>query len=423
MFNRKWAQKEKLKRKHKKWNKKTKAFAIGILTVLAAIPYIYQNCTDAKTVINDIKRPDYQETAKELQLQVSLGDQQMDTTVMVNPRVYTAEQIAGIFEEISKSLESIMLGENSAPDNITEDVVFCQSVGDYPVTIQWLSDNYDVIDAEGIVHNTLFEETDSEIVVLTAILQYETYSAEYIYEVTVKPCDLTKLNCQKKISEKIQNADNDSKEEEYLALPNKINGTSIVYRNKADWNQVIIIIMLGGAAIIAVIFGEQNNRKKALEKRKKQLKNDYAEMVTKITLLVGAGMTMRRAWERIAEDYQFKLLHGHTKKKIVYEEMTESVNQLKAGVSEQLVYQEFGNRCDERLYMKFSSLLTQNLKKGSRELIAMLELETKEAFEERKNIAKRYGEEAGTKLLAPMIMMLFVVMVIVIVPALMNFSV
>ena len=72
--------------------------------------------------------------------------------------------------------------------------------------------------------------------------------------------------------------------------------------------------------------------------------------------------------------------------------------------------------------MKFSSLLAQNLKKGSRELLSMLEIETKEAFEERKNQAKRYGEEAGTKLLIPMIMILLVVMIVIMYPALVNFN-
>ena len=53
---------------------------------------------------------------------------------------------------------------------------------------------------------------------------------------------------------------------------------------------------------------------------------------------------------------------------------------------------------------------------------SMLKIETQDAFEERKNQAKRYGEEAGTKLLIPMIMILLVVMVIIMYPALVNFN-
>ena len=47
--------------------------------------------------------------------------------------------------------------------------------------------------------------------------------------------------------------------------------------------------------------------------------------------------------------------------------------------------------------------------------------EAKEAMEERRQLAKKMGEEAGTKLLFPMILMLLVVLVILIVPAMMSF--
>ncbi len=51
-----------------------------------------------------------------------------------------------------------------------------------------------------------------------------------------------------------------------------------------------------------------------------------------------------------------------------------------------------------------------------------LENETKIAFEERKQQAKRLGEEAQTKLLFPMILMLTVVMIIIMIPAYMSFG-
>jgi len=46
-----------------------------------------------------------------------------------------------------------------------------------------------------------------------------------------------------------------------------------------------------------------------------------------------------------------------------------------------------------------------------------------QAFEERKAQAKRLGEEAGTKLLLPMFLMLAVVLVIVIVPAFLTLQI
>ena len=73
-----------------------------------------------------------------------------------------------------------------------------------------------------------------------------------------------------------------------------------------------------------------------------------------------------------------------------------------------------------RPYLKLSSLLEQNRKTGLKNLRQMLDDDVADAFEERKNLAKKQGEEAGTKLLLPMFMLLAIVMVIVVVPAFMS---
>ena len=44
------------------------------------------------------------------------------------------------------------------------------------------------------------------------------------------------------------------------------------------------------------------------------------------------------------------------------------------------------------------------------------------AWEQRKTMARRLGEEAGTKLLVPLFLMLGIVMVIIMVPAMMSMT-
>ena len=53
----------------------------------------------------------------------------------------------------------------------------------------------------------------------------------------------------------------------------------------------------------------------------------------------------------------------------------------------------------------------------------MLEKESSLAFEERKIIAKKMGEEAGTKLLMPLVVIMAVVIAIVVFPAILDFNV
>ena len=68
------------------------------------------------------------------------------------------------------------------------------------------------------------------------------------------------------------------------------------------------------------------------------------------------------------------------------------------------------------------TLLEQSVRKGGSGLSEALLQEEIVAFEERKNLARRYGEEAGTKLLGPMVVLLLVVMSMVLLPAFMSFG-
>lgn len=77
----------------------------------------------------------------------------------------------------------------------------------------------------------------------------------------------------------------------------------------------------------------------------------------------------------------------------------------------------YGIRCNLSEYRKFGMMLSQNLRKGTRGLTELLEREAEDAFEQRKNLAKKAGEEAGTKLMIPLFLMLIIVFAIVIVPA------
>ena len=96
---------------------------------------------------------------------------------------------------------------------------------------------------------------------------------------------------------------------------------------------------------------------------------------------------------------------------------------MKSGIPEAECYERFGSRCGLQLYLKFGSLLSQNLKKGTKGLRDVLYTESAVAFENRKREARKKGEEAGTKLLVPMFMMLGDVLLIVVVPAFLSMRV
>ena len=145
---------------------------------------------------------------------------------------------------------------------------------------------------------------------------------------------------------------------------------------------------------------------------------DYPEIVNKLSLYMGAGMTIRNAFVKMGEDYK---KNRKERRRYVYEEILITCNELQSGRSESDAYDHFGRRCQVSVYMKLCTLLSQNIRKGSNDLLHMLRQEADNAFAERKNLAKKLGEEAGTKLLLPMMMMLCIVMVLIMIPAYFSF--
>ena len=153
-------------------------------------------------------------------------------------------------------------------------------------------------------------------------------------------------------------------------------------------------------------------------KRKRQMEIDYPNIIRQMTLLLGSGMTIRGAWEYIIKDYEVKRKQEFH---FAYEEMRIALHELELGVSEEIAYEKFGKRCKMLLYLKFSTILVQNLKKGSRSILPLLQQEAITSSNEQRELAKRLGEEAGTKLLAPMMILLILVLFLVLVPAFTSF--
>ena len=97
--------------------------------------------------------------------------------------------------------------------------------------------------------------------------------------------------------------------------------------------------------------------------------------------------------------------------------MVYTCRELLSGVSEGAAYEHFGRRTGLQEYIRLSTLLMQNLKRGNGTLLERLQEETQKANEERLQQGRKLGEEAGTKLLVPMVLLLAVVMIVLMIPA------
>ena len=145
---------------------------------------------------------------------------------------------------------------------------------------------------------------------------------------------------------------------------------------------------------------------------------EYPRLINKFTLFYNCGMPIKKIWFKICSDYE----NEACEKNPLYEEMIITRNSIADGKSEIEAYEDFARRINLRSYQVFSNLLIQAIVMGKKEFSNSLMIECNDAFSERKNKAKRMFEEAGTKLLVPMFMMLFVVVIIIMFPAFGSFS-
>ena len=148
---------------------------------------------------------------------------------------------------------------------------------------------------------------------------------------------------------------------------------------------------------------------------------EYPAFVSKLTILMGSGMTLFMAWKKIAESYVSRRENEKMPEHPLYEEICVTCREVESGMGEQHAYERFAERIGLQSYRKLCSILTQNMRKGTAGLLLLLEKECQQAFEERKNIAKKYGEEAGTKLLFPMMLMFGIIVAVIMIPAMMTF--
>lgn len=344
------------------------------------------------------------------------GAQEEVIDYLIQERKYTKEEAAVLYDEVLKQLPPIILGENESLEDVRHDLNLITSLDGYPFEIGWESSAYSLVSTDGMVDNK--DLTEGEIVTLTAHFRYEEWEFEHQLYVQINPVVYTAEEAlRNRMDELIREQEEHTKNGEAMILPEQVDMHPVIWREIIeDGSGYFLVLVLLAAGVLC--WGYKRDLDQKLELRKRELLLDYPEIVNKLALYMGAGMTIRNAFLKMGEDYKKQQKH---KKRYVYEEILIACYELQGGRSETEAYDHFGRRCQVQAYLKLSALLSQNLRKGSNDLLQMLRQEADNAFAQRKGLAKKLGEEAGTKLLLPMMMMLCIVMVIIIIPAYFSF--
>lgn len=169
-----------------------------------------------------------------------------------------------------------------------------------------------------------------------------------------------------------------------------------------------LIVGLVFAGLAYYYFGTVTAKK--ILKRSEELLHDFSEVVSKLALLTNAGMILREAWQEVA----------YGGEGVIYTEMQTAVNEMNNGVADVDAIYNFGTRCIIPEIKKFTSTIIQGMTKGNSELTAMMQEQSKEVWQLKKQLVRREGEKAASKLLIPICIMFVGILIMILIPIFTN---
>lgn len=336
-------------------------------------------------------------------------------TLSIEERTYRGLEEKRLLAEAVKEIDETFCKDNESLKQIMSDPFVSESYQDGKVSAEWTFSETGIISPEGEIR---WQDLNSSRQEIEAFVSLSCGDSEEFYQFSFWIEAKAKSKKEKVISEIKKQLAMQETTEEAVRLPDSINGQKVKWR-QAPSTQVFEILGLGILAAIAAAYMAKEQKEKAVKKRKQRLLFVYPEFVSKLSLFLGAGMTISGALRKMNQMYQRKK-ESTGKEEEVYEELHRMICEMDNGRGEIRAYQNFSEQCDLQPYRKLVSLLIAGQKAGSRKLMEQLNEEADRVFLERKNTARRLGEEAGTKMLFPMMLMLVIVMGIVIIPAFMS---
>lgn len=176
--------------------------------------------------------------------------------------------------------------------------------------------------------------------------------------------------------------------------------------------EIIVLVLFIGFGALAYYY-VSTIPSETIKKKTDAILNEFADVVSKLALLVNAGMILREAWEMIAYSGEGEL----------YDEMKLVCVNINNGMSEIDAYTEFGTRCTAPEIKKFTSTIIQGVVKGNKELVEMIKMQSREMWNSKQHRVRQQGEKAASKLLIPTCIMFIGVLIMIIVPIFANLGV
>ena len=388
-----------------------KRIKVTLVTVLAGLILgcfmKLSSFTDRGISGTGFERNEWNGKKERLELYAISGEEKLPVDVILEPRMLSGEELDSYSQRFEEEIGELILGENSDLQHVSGDLAINEKYDGYPFKCVWRSSDPKRISAYG---GRVDPSSEAEVL-LTVTYSYGDYKGSLDIPVrTVRPGMTEGQALAAGLSEYLAEDQKENREDKVWTLPSEYSGREIRWENRVEDDGFLIMAVFAAVGVVIYMASEKDLTSKT-EQKKENMRKSYPKILRQLALYIGAGMTVKAAFTRIAEDAP----EGGGE--FVFEEMKIACLEMKQGISETEVYERFGKRTGLSEYIKLSGLLSQNLKRGNPGFTGRLKDEAYRSMHERVLESRKAGEKAQTKLLAPMMMMLAVVMVMIMMPA------
>ena len=415
---------EQIRQRKEQFLKKQKK--IILIEIIAGAVFLAFLIIRAAFLQDDIllSRNSFGQGSKEVQLSLKKDDKKKEITYKLDEQKLSAEEESKVYIQFFKKLKKIMMKNNTSLKQIQTPLNLPDTVDGYPfeITYELAEDGYIRLDGsinEEEQAKLKRGETYRTYIVVTA--RYGEYRKSKKYEIRIVPKkNISQTNVFYKIQQYLKKEEQENRYSRDIKIPSVYKDIEITKRQENQGGISGILILF----VTVCIFIPLHNYLKLQEEGKKcqeQAERDFPVIVHLLTLYMGAGLSFFSAVKRISQNYQ-KQRELDDSKKYAFEKMMRMEQQMSNGVSQREACQDWGMQFRTDSYQKLSLILIQSFTKGGREAAMLMEAEEREAFHKRIDRAKKEGEEASTRLLFPMILLLCQVMLLVMYPALTRFQ-
>lgn len=365
-----------------------------------------------------LKRPAAGEASLKIPVLLETEEGFLEGELELGAHQYTEEEIEGLHKKTEEQLRSSICGTNEDLLHVTEALQLPERLPELSVKLSWRSDHPELVTAAGEVKNEeLWEPV--EVTIEAKIFYGEEYRI-FSEQLTVLPKAYTNAEtAYREGMAKLQEQEMEERTKESFFLPETVLGMRLLFPEEKKLPISIVCAILFAVLFPVAYYGYFSDIEAKKKKRIREAKEAYQEFMTRLSLLMAAGLSSRYAWKRLTEDYIRRYgSNGHVLAKELF--VTES--ELENGRSETSAYEAFGERLGIVSYQRLASLLAQHVAKGVQGMQQQLLNEAREVLAQEREQIKVRGEETGTKLLVPTMGLLVLVFAILLVPAFTSFS-